>query len=336
MRIAILSETWPAGTGAAGDGEPSVSARVAAQVARSAWLEAVPGAEVEALPVSDGGVRAADALEGPRKWLGGAEAVRVGESVVLAPAVGAGRWDVAGLAAALHGLAAEHASGASAATVVVPLGDEPPAGDAVDLWGAKVAAARSALGSLPLIALVGSDRPLLGLSGMAAATIEHRPRDQALALAAQAQEERWRELAREGDAAAAASLVGPARPSDVPGSGAAGGLAYCLAALGARLEPGAPRALELAGASAHVEGADLVVAVCANGAPAGIDRGVAGAAAGLAARGGLPCVVVAPEVGVGRRDLMAAGIAAAYSAGVGEAALTDQVRRVAQTWGRAQ
>ena len=45
----------------------------------------------------------------------------------------------------------------------------------------------------------------------------------------------------------------------VPGSGAAGGLGAALAALGARLLPGAPAVLDLAGFDARLSGCDLVV-----------------------------------------------------------------------------
>ena len=54
--------------------------------------------------------------------------------------------------------------------------------------------------------------------------------------------------------------------------------------------------------------------------------------AAAAARLGVPCVAIAPAVKVGKRDLMASGISAAYPAEQGADALADRVRRVAHTW----
>ena len=325
-------EAWPAG------GAAVLPASVAAALASEAWATRIPGSDVVALPVGDGGPRTADAVEGPMRVVGQAFAVESSAGTLLAPLDGA-RWNPHRLASALYGIAREVPDGAVPPTVIVPLGDVDPAGDATDVWGPSLAAARDALSRLTVIALVGSARPLLGFHGMAAATMAGRESDRALAAAAQEQERRWAEIALEGDAAGSrgglvgtGSLGGAARASDEPGTGAAGGLAYCLAVAGARLAPGAMFAASLAGLDTIAPPPDLVLAVCRDLTPRGLDHGTVVPASAAAARLGVPCVAIAPEVQVGKRDLMAAGLAAAYPAGAGAEALADRVRRVAHTW----
>jgi glycerate kinase len=319
-------EAWPA------EGGGIIPASVAAALASEAWATRIPGSDVIALAVGDGGPRTADAVEGPMRVVGQALAVGCREGILLAPLEGL-RWNPHRLASALYGIAREVPDGGSPPTVIVPLGDVDPAGDAIDVWGPNLDAARDALSRLNVIALVGSARPLLGFHGMAAATMIGRESDAALAAAAQVQERRWAEIALAGDAAGATgSLVGTARVSEAPGSGAAGGLAYCLAAAGARLAPGALFAASLAGLADISPPPDLIVAVCRDLTPRGLDHGSVVPASAAAARLGVPCVAIAPAVQVGKRDLMAAGLAGAYPAEPGAEALADRVRRVAHTW----
>ncbi len=319
-------EAWPDEAGGV------VPASVAAALASEAWTARISGSDVTALAVGDGGPRTADAVEGPMRVVSQALAVECSAGILLAP-LDSLRWNPHRLASALFGLAREVPDGASPIAVIVPLGDVAPAGDAVDVWGPSLGAARDALSRLAVIALVGSSRPLLGFHGMAAATMVGRESDVALAAAAQEQERRWAEIAVEGDAVGTTgALLGSSRTSDAPGSGAAGGLAYCLAAAGARLAPGAMFAASLAGLDAIVPPPDLVVAVCRDLTPRGLDHGSIAPASAAAARLGVPCVAIAPAVQVGKRDLMAAGIAGAYPAEPGVDALVDRVGRVARTW----
>ena len=322
MRVAVAAQSWPLS-----DTESLTPERTAA-VAREAWTQAAEHVTLDVRAVPDGGPLTGDALTGERWSVGGAIARRVRGAVVLAPARGT-RWEPGALSSALLGLAAAGES----ARVVVPVGDEAPAGDAVDLWGGGLAAARAAVAGLDIVALVGADRPLLGFHGMSAAVREGREADAALALAAQAQEERWATIAREADAVASRKvLMGVGRLSDEPGAGAAGGLAYALAALGARLVPGSRAVAEMVGLNDAAEEADLVVAVVARLRAADLDHGAAAAAAWLAGRRGAPCVVATGHLGVGRRDLMAGGIAGAHEGERGEEGLAAQVRRLAHTW----
>ena len=59
------------------------------------------------------------------------------------------------------------------------------------------------------------------------------------------------------------------------------------------------------------------------------------AAAGVAVRRGVPCVVLAGQVSVGRREAAAVGVDAAYGlADVSRDALVALAERVARRWGR--
>jgi len=321
MRVTVLAQHWP------GPDAPTAAPDVA-RIVTEAWS----GAAVDAFAVGDGGPRSADALAGPRTRVGGAEVVEAGGSLVLAPADGSTRWEPTALATALLGLAADHAAG-PVPTVVVPVGDTSPAGDAADVWQGGVEQLRSGLRSIGLVAAVGSQRPLLGLRGMSAALRDGRENDPAIALASQQQEERWGAIARSADAVAAQrSLLGGQRLSDAAGSGAAGGLAYCLAAAGADLKAAAPLLASLTGAPGAAAEADLVVAIVPELTPRALDEGAARAAASLAATRGLPAVVLAPDTRIGRRDLMNAGLAGIHEGQPGVDGLQDAVRRLAQTW----
>ncbi|MFN3866024.1 MAG: glycerate kinase [Demequina sp.] len=327
MRIVVLTESWP------GSGPVALAARHAAHAVVSAWAEAAPEATVQCFALGDGGARSADALEGPRFLVGGAEATDVDGTLVLAPRSGARRWEPQSLSAALLGLAAEHSAARPPRTVVVPVGDEPPAGDATDLWLGGILQMRGGVAPLDVVAAVASQRPLLGFHGMSAALRDGREVDEAIGRAAQAQEDRWAAIARDADPIASVpSLLGSTRLSDSPGTGAAAGLAYALAAIGGRIVPSAPLMAALTGATDAAESADLVVAVVPGLVPRTLDEGTVPAAAALAARRGLPAIVIAPESRIGRRDLMNAGLAAAHEGAAGAEGLAAAVRRVAQTW----
>ena len=114
---------------------------------------------------------------------------------------------------------------------------------------------------------------------------------------------------------------------DEPGAGAAGGLGAALLALGAVRRSGAALVRELTGLDEALDGA--AIAITGEGS---FDwqslRGklVTSVAAGAAERG-LPCLVLAGQVAVGRREAAAAGVDAAYAvtehAGSVEASLAD-------------
>lgn len=346
MRVAIIVQEWPV----------DIPADAVALEVAHAWADAAPGSVVEVLVGGDGGPTTAAAWKtGATERVGGAEVIMRDGVAWLLPAGGAPRWDALGLSTALLGLASavEPVHGAhgkfspamggkepapkptTRRRVVVPLGDVPPAGDAADLWGTQLPATRRALESLDIVALVGSDRPLLGFHGMSASLLDGHEGDAALATAAQEQELRWTELARTGDAVAGReSLLGPSRPSEAPGAGAAGGLAYAVHVLGARLMPAAHAVAGEVGLEAASADADLVVAVVPELTPRTVDNGLTAPVSVAAAARGVPAVVLTTAVRVGKRDLMAAGVASAHEAQPGVEGLVDGVRRVAQTWSR--
>lgn len=321
MRVVAAVNGWP--------GPDALDPRAAAIAVGEAWSEAAPGSSIDAIAVGNGGPRTADAWPGERSVVGGVQVVEYGGASWLVPGNGASRWNPIDLSTALLGIAATGASG----TVVIPVADDAPAGDAALVWGGGLPAIRQALTPVDLVVLTTSQRPLLGFHGMSAALIDGREGDEALAAAAQEQERHWTEVARQGDAVGGReALIGPSRLSDQPGTGAAGGLAYALAALGARIVPASAYLAEATGLVEAAQGADLVLGVGGELTPRALDTGVAAMVAAVAARGGVPATVLTTGVRVGRRDLMAAGLSSAHEAGQGPAGLTDGVRRVAHTW----
>jgi glycerate kinase len=136
----------------------------------------------------------------------------------------------------------------------------------------------------------------------------------------------------------------PAGLVRLPGAGAAGGIGAALLALGGRRESGIGLVRRLIGFDAEVERADLVLtgegSFDSQSLRGKVVAGVASAASGQ----GLPCVVLAGQVQVGRREAAAHGVDAAYSlvaqAGSVEKAmdeaagvLTDLAAKVAREWG---
>lgn len=131
----------------------------------------------------------------------------------------------------------------------------------------------------------------------------------------------------------------------VPGGGAAGGLGFGLAVLGARVLPGAGVVADAVRLSEHVAAADVVVTGEGTLDWQSLHGKVVDAVAQVALRHGVPVVVVAGQVQVGRREWSAAGIAGAYAvvehpadlaACLADPAgtLAARVERVARTWSR--
>lgn len=323
MRVVAAVQGWP--------GKYRVDAKAAAAVIRETWAATAPDHELVTLPMGAGGPRSADVWGGARGLAEGAETITHAGVTWLAPTGGSSRWNPIDVAAALIGLAK-----GGKRTVVIPVGDDAIAGDAVELWSGSLAMTRKYVADLDIVVLVSSRRPLLGFQGMSAALLEGKEGDAAVAAAAQAQEERWQDLAAHGDALGSrGSLLGSTRLSEEPGTGAAAGLAYALAAVGARLVPASTYIAEAAGLGAAVaRDADLVVGVAAELTPRALDHGIAVPVAAAAGARGIPATILAPGVRVGKRDLMAAGIASAHEADEGPEGLSDGVRRLAQTWAR--
>ncbi|WP_182111348.1 glycerate kinase [Actinotalea sp. JY-7876] len=223
---------------------------------------------------------------------------------------------------------------------------------AADLAG--LADLRRRTASVDLVAATDVDVPLLGLHGASAGFAGQKG-----ATPEQAQDlERalghfadlvGAELARDGvrrDLLASPASRGAGRAlAQLPGAGAAGGLGFALAVLGARVTSGAQVVADAVGLSDAVAAADLVVT--GEGALdwQSLHGKVVQAVADAGLAHGVPVVAVAGQVLIGRREWGAAGLAGAYA--VAErpeqvpAALADpagtlaaRTERVARTWSR--
>ena len=101
--------------------------------------------------------------------------------------------------------------------------------------------------------------------------------------------------------------------SDIPGAGAAGGLGAALLSLGATVTSGAGLVRELTGLDAALDDADVVVTGEGSFDWQSLRGKLITAVAGGAAERGIPCIAIAGQVSVGRREMGAAGVQDAYS-----------------------
>ncbi|MFI9006353.1 glycerate kinase [Actinosynnema sp. NPDC053489] len=100
---------------------------------------------------------------------------------------------------------------------------------------------------------------------------------------------------------------------DRPGAGAAGGLGAALMALGATVESGAGLVRSLTRLDEALDRADLAVTGEGSFDWQSLRGKLVTAVAGGAAERGLPCVVLAGQVAVGRREAAAAGVQEAHA-----------------------
>ncbi|QBI53774.1 glycerate kinase family protein [Streptomonospora litoralis] len=368
MRIVIAPDKF-AGT---------LSAVEAAEAVAEGWRSADPGVQARLLPLSDGGpgfvevlhtalggtlheaevtgplgtpVSARYLVSGATAYIESAQACGLhrvpedrrdpgrttsrGVGELIADAVGAGaRSVVVGLggsstndggAGMLAALGAEPGAGLSGGGAVLA-GLERP----VDL-----AAAREALRGVSLVAATDVDNPLLGLHGASAVFGPQKGAD-----ADQVQR-------LDAALAAFAEATDPGGLREASGAGAAGGLGYGMLLIGGTVESGVARVLGAVGLAGDVAAADLVItgegSFDTQSLRGKLPHGVAKAAADQ----GVPCVVLAGAVAVGRQEAAAAGIAETYSlvesAGSTEAALSrsaEELRKlaadVARRWAGAR
>lgn len=216
---------------------------------------------------------------------------------------------------------------------------------------AGLAALRADWAGTELLVATDVDVPLLGLQGASAgfapqkgATPEQaQDLERALATFARLAVDALGGVLRPDLLAGARPASTTARLTHAPGAGAAGGLGFGLALVGARVVPGAALVADLVGLDAALAHADLVVTGEGRFDWQSLHGKVASLVAQRALPHAVPTVVVAGQVLVGRRELSAAGITGAYA--VSEqpdqvpAALADpagtlaaRVTRVARTW----
>ncbi|WP_205687519.1 glycerate kinase, partial [Cellulomonas endophytica] len=123
-----------------------------------------------------------------------------------------------------------------------------------------------------------------------------------------------------------------ARGASALGSGAGGGAAWALTAVGARLRPGVEVLAALLDLDARVAAADVVVLVTGPVGHAALSGTVLSALGERCVPLAVPLVVLAPGVDAGSRELAVAGVAAAYPGASGAAATEALAARVARTW----
>lgn len=231
-------------------------------------------------------------------------------------------------------LAAAVAAGAE--RVVVGLG-----GSATNDGGAGLVDALGGLTGWPLlpgveiVAATDVDAPLLGARGASAVFGPQKGATRAQVLMLDARLAAW---------ADELESVAGVRVRDRLGAGAAGGIGAALFALGAVREPGCSLVQRAVRLPQRVGRADLVVTGEGTFDVSSLSGKVVSGVATAASDAGLPCVVIAGQVTVGRREAAAAGIDATYAVAdaVGvEASLAQPAgelaalaERVAREWSR--
>ncbi|MDQ2708357.1 MAG: glycerate kinase [Actinomycetota bacterium] len=215
------------------------------------------------------------------------------------------------------------------AGALAALGAAPLDADGAELpdGGAALAqvAALSSVPGLPagaeLVLAADVDNPLLGRRGAASVFGPQKGADPAAVAELDAALGRY--------LAVLAAAVGrdPMALAALPGAGAAGGLGAALLALGGQRVSGAGLVCGLTGLDAALDTCDLVLTGEGSFDWQSLRGKLVTAVAQGAAERGLPCVVLAGQVGVGRREAAAIGVEEAHSVaehtcGV-EAALAD-------------
>ena len=133
------------------------------------------------------------------------------------------------------------------------------------------------------------------------------------------------------------------RTLDAPGAGAGGGLGYGLMLVGGKRVAGIGTVIAETGLAELIAGADLVITGEGRFDHSSLGGKVPSGVADAALKSGRPCLVLAGRVELGKRELAAAGFAAAYEvaeqAGSAQEAmanaefhLTALAERVAKSW----
>ncbi len=233
---------------------------------------------------------------------------------------------------------------------------------AADLAG--LAGLRAELAGLDLVVACSTDEPLVGLHGAGAGLVgraglepgQAQDVDRAVGRFAEVLgtvTPRRRLLPLLAGPDGGAEGASRARAATRPYSGAGGGVALTLEALGGRLLDGGGAVADLVGLSALVGRADLVVTGCERLDADAVHSGVVATVSAVALRQGIPVVVVAREVEASRRELARVGIVGSYALRTrpgpfsaasdlepdGASALVDRLAamsaRVARTWSPA-
>jgi glycerate kinase len=160
------------------------------------------------------------------------------------------------------------------------------------------------LGDAQLIAATDVENPLLGEHGAARTFGPQKGADELAVRKLEKGLTHW------------ADVLATATGRDVrddPGAGAAGGLGAALLALGATVESGAGLVRRLTGLDEAMDQVDLVVTGEGSFDWQSLRGKLAVSVASAAAERGLPCLVLAGQVSVGKREAAAAGIEKAFA-----------------------
>lgn len=216
---------------------------------------------------------------------------------------------------------------------------------------AALAEVRKRFAGVKLELATDSIVPLLGFHGVSGALSQ--PTVGAVPVPARESAERAqlleRALGRFADVAQRSLVAG--RPlsgrgyAGEPGSGSAGGAGFALMLLGARRVSGVTAVMEAVGFAERLVGTDAVLTAEQFFDRTSLHEQVVGGVAEAAAERGVPTVVLAGLVELGRREAMAAGVAGAYalaerpgdvpsSTATVDAALAARAQRTARTWSR--
>ncbi|KGN41099.1 glycerate kinase family protein [Knoellia aerolata] len=209
-------------------------------------------------------------------------------------------------------------------------------------------AVRGELADVELVIASDVDNPLLGFKGASAVFSPQKGATPEVAQELEAALGRFSEIVARTVPAPTDLLTGaPRRLEREPGAGAAGGLGYALMLLGGHRVSGVQLVLDAVGFHDVISGSDLVVTGEGTFDWQSLSGKVASGVAEAALGAGLPTVVLAGQVLVGRRETMGLGISGAYAVAETpaelEAAMLDPVgtlraraARVARTWSPAR
>lgn len=197
-------------------------------------------------------------------------------------------------------------------------------------------AALAKVSNINLICASDVDNPLLGLRGATNTFAKQKGADEESIMRLEGALENFAQVCgRRSDGK---------DPAVALGAGAAGGLGYGLILLGAKRVAGIETVMQIVGLDEKIAANDLVI----TGEGCLDDQSLHGkVAVGVAShctQAGKPCVVIAGEVRLGKRECLTAGVDAAYSMSefAGKERSLNQAQqvigevaaRVAKTWGR--
>jgi glycerate kinase len=344
----------------------TMSAVEAAEAMATGWRRSAPGDELELRPFSDGGPGFVDVigsvlagrvvpvpttdplgrpavgavlLDGDTAYVESAQATGLhlltaaerdplrtsthGLGTLLAAAVECGARTVV---VGLGGSATNDAGAGMLAALGVELLDAggsalPPGGLALAALD-RVAGAPQLRGA-HLVAATDVDNPLCGPTG---ATAVFGPQK---GLRAEDTERLDAALARFAEVVERDLPGVPAGLAELPGSGAAGGLGAAVFALGGTRQAGFELVSRVVGLPAALAQADLVLTGEGSFDSQSLRGKVASGVAAAAADRGVPCLVLAGQVSVGRREAAAAGVEAAYSVAEEAGSVAEALRRPA-------